>query len=32
VTETLIEQVWALERMDDVGRLAAMTVPSHAPR
>jgi 2-methylcitrate dehydratase PrpD len=28
--EALIEQVWALEAMDDVGRLAALTVPDRA--
>jgi 2-methylcitrate dehydratase PrpD len=32
VAEALIEQVWALEAMDDVGRIAAMTAPSHATR
>lgn len=30
--EALIEQVWALEAMDDVGRIAAMTVPSRPDR
>jgi 2-methylcitrate dehydratase PrpD len=30
--EALVEQVWALEAMEDVGRICAMTVPSHARR